>query len=267
MAQFAGSIRRKKRINKKTLYELLTAIKAGRISIEEALTQLEILPYENIEFAKVDHQRYLRRGFPEVIYCPGKTTDQITAIFSRLADTGGPVLATRAEPEVYENLKKHFSEAVYHQTARAIVLAGKDQQEPTGLVLVVSAGTADLPVAEEAALTASLIGSKVERLYDVGVSGIHRLFDNWSMLSKARVIVVVAGMEGALASVVGGLATCPVIAVPTSIGYGSNFGGLAPLLTMLNSCATGVAVVNIDNGYGAGHMAALINRVGERADS
>jgi pyridinium-3,5-biscarboxylic acid mononucleotide synthase len=176
-------------------------------------------------------------------------------------------LATRAEPEVYETLKKHFPDAVYHQTARAIVLASKDQQEQTGLVLVVSAGTADLPVAEEAALTASLIGSKVERLYDVGVSGIHRLFDNWSMLSEARVIVVVAGMEGALASVVGGLATCPVIAVPTSIGYGSNFGGLAPLLTMLNSCATGVAVVNIDNGYGAGHMAALINRVGERADN
>ena len=173
------------------------------------------------------------------------------------------MLATRAEPAVYEAVKAIHPKAEYHVTARALVIRSESEQRPIGYVAVVSAGTADLPVAEEAALTAELVGSHVERLFDVGVAGIHRLFDNWDLLSKARVIVVVAGMEGALASVVGGLAVCPVIAVPTSVGYGANFGGLAPLLTMLNSCATGVAVVNIDNGFGAGYMAALINRVGE----
>jgi pyridinium-3,5-biscarboxylic acid mononucleotide synthase len=247
------------------VHNLLEAVKTGKVSIEQALDRLQVLPYENLEFARVDHQRYLRRGFPEVIYCPGKTVEQITAIFGRLAKSGGTVLATRAESDTYKTLKLKFPEATYHERARAIVLQGKEKVKPVGSVVVVTAGTADLPVAEEAALTAELIGSRVEKLYDVGVSGIHRLFDNWTILSKARVIVVVAGMEGALASVVGGLATCPVVAVPTSVGYGAHFGGLAPLLTMLNSCATGVAVVNIDNGYGAGHMAALINRVGERS--
>ncbi len=200
-----------------------------------------------------------------MIYCPGKTVEQVVAIFGRLAATGGTVLATRAEPAVFEAVRAVHPEAEYHQVARAIVLRGDSEPEPIGCVAVASAGTADMPVAEEAALTAELLGSRVERLFDVGVAGIHRLFDNWDKLKQARVIVVVAGMEGALASVVGGLATCPVIAVPTSIGYGANFGGLAPLLTMLNSCATGVAVVNIDNGYGAGHIAAMINRVGEEA--
>ncbi len=228
------------------------------------MERLCILPYENIGFARIDHQRYLRRGFPEVIYCPGKTEEQVVAIVGRLAAAGGTVLATRAEPSVFEAVKAVFPRVEYHGVAKALVLRGESEPEPVGYVAVVSAGTADLPVAEEAALTAELIGSNVERLFDVGVAGIHRLFDNWDVLSKARVIVVVAGMEGALASVVGGLATCPVIAVPTSVGYGAHFGGLAPLLTMLNSCATGVAVVNIDNGYGAGHIAALINRVGER---
>jgi hypothetical protein len=247
------------------LQDLLAAVKNGSLEIDEAVERLRVLPYENLGFARVDHQRHLRRGFPEVIYCPGKTVEQIVAIVERLAASGGTVLATRAEPAVYEAVKAVHPGAEYHATARALVIRSEFEQTPIGYVAVVSAGTADLPVAEEAALTAELIGSRVERLFDVGVAGIHRLFDNWDLLSKARVIVVVAGMEGALASVVGGLAVCPVIAVPTSVGYGANFGGLAPLLTMLNSCATGVAVVNIDNGFGAGYMAALINRVGEGA--
>ncbi len=242
---------------------MLTAVKEGRLEVAQAAERLQMLPYENLGFARVDHHRYLRRGFPEVVYCPGKTVEQIVAIVGRLAVTGGTVLATRAGKDTFEAVKKEHNAAQYYPEARAIVIHGQDQQAPIGYVAVTSAGTADLPVAEEAALTAELIGSRVERIYDVGVAGIHRLFDNWDKLNKARVIVVVAGMEGALASVVGGLATCPVIAVPTSIGYGSHFGGLAPLLTMLNSCATGVAVVNIDNGYGAGYIAALINRIGE----
>ena len=235
----------------------------GRISVEQAVKRLQVFPYENLGFARVDHQRHLRRGFPEVVYCPGKTIEQIVAIVGRLAASGGTVLATRAEPEAFEAVKTAHPRAEYHRDARAIVIHGENEVVPVGCVTVVSAGTADLPVAEEAALTAELLGSHVERLFDVGVAGIHRLFDNWETLSKARVLVVVAGMEGALASVVGGLAVCPVIAVPTSVGYGAHFGGLAPLLTMLNSCASGVAVVNIDNGYGAGYIAALINRTGE----
>lgn len=250
-------------INHKLLQELLENVRDGRISVEEASERLRILPYEDIGFARIDHQRYLRRGFPEVIYCPGKTTGQIVAIFGRLAASGGIVLATRAEEEAYEAVKAEYPGVEYHREAKALVLRGQTELEPYGFVVVASAGTADIPVAEEAALTAELIGSQVERLYDVGVAGIHRLFDNWDKISRARVIVVVAGMEGALASVIGGLAACPVVAVPTSVGYGANLGGIAPLLTMLNSCASGVAVVNIDNGYGAGYMAALINRAGE----
>lgn len=250
-------------INEKKLQQLLLDVQDGKLSIAEAVERLRVFPYENLGFARVDHQRHLHRGFPEVVYCPGKTVEQIVAIVGRLAASGGTVLATRAEPGVFEAVKAAQPRAEYHPEAKAIVIRGESEGEPVGYVSVVSAGTADLPVAEEAALTAELLGSRVERLFDVGVAGIHRLFDNWDKLSKARVIVVVAGMEGALASVVGGLATCPVIAVPTSIGYGAHFGGLAPLLTMLNSCASGVAVVNIDNGYGAGYIAALINRVGE----
>ncbi len=191
--------------------------------------------------------------------------EQIAVIFKHLAVSGDTVLATRADEAAYEAVKAILPDVIYYREARSLVLHSRHRKPLLGSVTVVSAGTADLPVAEEAALTAELIGSRVTRLYDVGVAGIHRLFDNWDLIAEARVIVVVAGMEGALASVVGGLATCPVIAVPTSVGYGSHFGGLAPLLTMLNSCATGVAVVNIDNGFGAGYLAALINKVGERA--
>ncbi len=222
-----------------------------------------MLPYENLGFARVDHHRHLRRGFPEVIFCQGKSANQVVSIFTSLSATGDTVLATRAEPEIFEAVKEKIPDVKYHREAKAIVLENAEDKELFGLVAIISAGTADIPVAEEAALTASLIGSKVEKLYDVGVAGIHRLIDNLDVIERARVIVVVAGMEGALPSVVGGLARCPVIAVPTSIGYGAHFNGLAPLLTMLNSCASGVAVVNIDNGYGAGHMAALINQVGE----
>lgn len=250
-------------INRKSVQELLESVRQGRISVEEASERLKVLPYEDIGFARVDHQRYLRRGFPEVIYCPGKTPAQVAAIFSRLTASGGTVLATRAGEEVFKTVKVEHPDVEYHREAKALFLRGEKEPKPYGSVVVASAGTADIPVAEEAALTAELIGSRVERLYDVGVAGIHRLFDNWDKISKARVIVVVAGMEGAMASVIGGLAACPVIAVPTSVGYGANLGGIAPLLTMLNSCASGVAVVNIDNGYGAGYMAALINKTGE----
>ncbi len=245
------------------LQDLLKAVQTGEVTVEQAAERLQVLPYENLGFARIDHHRHLRRDFPEVIYCPGKTEEQIVAIFKRLAATGDTVLATRAESQVFEAIKGEIPAACYYREAKAVVLHSERAKQPVGMVAVVSAGTADLPVAEEAALTAELIGSRVERFYDVGVAGIHRLFDSWEIISKAKVIVVIAGMEGALASVVGGLANCPVIAVPTSIGYGANFNGLAPLLTMLNSCATGVAVVNIDNGYGAGYMAALINRIGE----
>ncbi len=245
------------------MQEILESVRQGEISVEEASEKLKILPYEDIGFARVDHQRYLRRGFPEVIYCPGKTPDQVVAIFSRLAASGGTVLATRAGEDVFKVVKAEHPGVEYNREAKALILRGDSSPVLYGGVVVASAGTADIPVAEEAAVTAELIGSRVERLYDVGVAGIHRLIDNWDKLSKARVIVVVAGMEGALASVIGGLAVCPVIAVPTSVGYGANLGGIAPLLTMLNSCASGVAVVNIDNGFGAGYMAALINRIGE----
>ncbi len=238
-------------------------MQAGRINIDQAVEKLVKLPYENLEFARVDHHRQLSKGFPEVIYCPGKTDQQIACIAEKLAASGGTVLATRAEETVYEAVKAVLPAAKYYRTARAVVVHSEKNLQPIGLVTVVSAGTADLPVAEEAALTAELIGSKVERFFDVGVAGIHRLLNNWDKISQARVLIVVAGMEGALASVVGGLANCPVIAVPTSIGYGANFQGLAPLLAMLNSCATGVAVVNIDNGFGAGYIAAMINRLGE----
>ncbi|OPL14646.1 MAG: 1-(5-phosphoribosyl)-5-amino-4-imidazole-carboxylate carboxylase [Firmicutes bacterium ML8_F2] len=250
-------------MQEKKLRELLIDLQEGRLGVDEAVENLRILPYEDLGFAKIDHQRQLRRGFPEVIFCPGKTVAQITAIIDRLAATGGTVLATRAGENIYDAVKNKYPQAEYNRTARTLIIRAVEEPQPVGLVVVISAGTADLPVAEEAAVTAELMGSRVERLFDVGVAGIHRLFDSWEVISKARSIVVAAGMEGALASVVGGLVACPVIAVPTSVGYGANFKGLAPLLTMLNSCATGVAVVNIDNGYGAGYTAALINRTGD----
>jgi len=251
------------------LRALLEGVRAGDTQIDEALESLKTLPFEDIGFAKVDHHRALRSGFPEVIYCPGKATEHILKILERLTTRSSKVLASRASAEVAAAVQAQFPGAVYHVLPRMLVVpgspdagrAGQSPSEVAGTVLVVSAGTADISVAEEAAITAEEMGSPVNRLYDVGVAGIHRLLGNQEQLYQANVLVVVAGMEGALASVVGGLVSRPVIAVPTSVGYGANFNGLSALLTMLNSCATGVGVVNIDNGFGAGFLAHLINRI------
>ena len=250
------------------LRALLERVKAGDTPVDDAMESLKTLPFEDLGFAKLDHHRALRNGFPEVIYCPGKTTDHILKILDRLTNQSSKVLASRASAEVAEAVIKQFPNAVYHDLPRMLVVpgnidagaAGQSPSEVLGTVLVVSAGTADLSVAEEAAITASEMGSPVKRLYDVGVAGIHRLLGHQDQLFQANVLVVVAGMEGALASVVGGLVSRPVIAVPTSVGYGANFQGLSALLTMLNSCASGVGVVNIDNGFGGGFLAHLINR-------
>lgn len=239
----------------------MDSVKSGELSVQEAVGRLRHLPYEDLGFAKVDHHRSLRTGFPEVIFCQGKSSEQVVEIIKRLAERNPVVLATRADEAIYEAVRKAVPHAVYHRQARMIVVRKDEPQPETDkYMMVVSAGTADIPVAEEAAVTAESMGSKVERVYDIGVAGIHRLLDQKDKLRNANVIIVVAGMEGALASVVGGLVDKPVIAVPTSIGYGSSFEGLAALLSMLNTCAEGVAVVNIDNGFGAGYFAHLINR-------
>lgn len=218
------------------------------------------MPYENLGFAKIDHHRSLRDGFPEVVLGEGKTPEQIAAIAERLAERNDRVLVTRATPEAYAAVRAALPDARYHETARCITVERSPVERRAGVV-VLSAGTADLPVAEEAVVTATMMGCDVARVFDVGVAGIHRLLDHLDLLQAANVVVVVAGMEGALPSVVGGLVGVPVIAVPTSVGYGASFDGLAALLTMLNSCAAGVAVVNIDNGFGAGYLAAVINRL------
>jgi len=239
---------------------LLEQLKAGELSVDEALTALRRSSFEDLGFVKVDHHRAIRCGFPEVIFCQGKTVEQVTTIAHRLLQAGAPVLATRAGSEVADALCALDPRAVYHEAARAVVIEPEPRCVRQGLVAVLSAGTADIPVAEEARVTADLVGAVTKPFYDVGVAGLHRLLHYESELREANVVVAVAGMEGALASVVGGLVEAPVIAVPTSIGYGASFQGLAPLLTMLNSCAAGVAVVNIDNGFGGGYMAGLINR-------
>ena len=239
---------------------LLEQVKDGNVSVADALQSLRILPFEDLGFSKVDHHRQLRTGFPEVIFCEGKTVTHVKQISERILAAGHPLLATRATPDMYEAVKEITSEARYNDLGRTITVAQSEDAGASG-ILVVSAGTSDLPVAEEAAETAQMMGHQPERLYDVGVAGLHRLISNHEKLLTARVIIVVAGMEGALPSVVGGLVDCPVIAVPTSIGYGASFGGLAALLGMLNSCASGVTVVNIDNGFGAGYSASLINRL------
>ncbi|ADG83829.1 nickel pincer cofactor biosynthesis protein LarB [Thermincola potens] len=250
-------------MDRQYLKDLLQKVKNGTVSIEEALDSLKVLKYEDLGFAKVDHHRNLRNGFPEVIFAQGKTPEQVVAIFAKLAEKNKNVLATRASQEMYEAVKQICPQAVYHPAARCITLRQKELPKRPGSILVISAGTADLPVAEEAAVTGEIMGNTVLRLYDVGVAGIHRLLDNHQLLSQASVIIVVAGMEGALASVVGGLVDKPVLAVPTSVGYGASFGGIAALLGMLNSCAAGVAVFNIDNGFGAAAMASSILRLKE----
>lgn len=222
------------------------------------MQQLKKLPFEDLGYARIDNHRCLRTGVSEVIYCQGKTLEQIKGIVQRISQNHANILATRAGREVYEAIREVVEECEYHEMARIVVVRPKPL-ETAGNVTVVSAGTSDIPVAEEAAVTAEVLGSKVKRIYDVGVAGIHRLLNVCDDLFKANVTVVVAGMEGALASVVGGLVSCPVIGVPTSIGYGASFGGVAALLSMLNSCASGISVVNIDNGFGAGYQAHLIN--------
>jgi NCAIR mutase (PurE)-related protein len=243
------------------LNELLKNVQQGSLSVEDAMERLRGFPYEDVDdFARLDSHRSLRKGFPEVVFCPGKTTEQIVQIVARIREREGRVMAARASAEVAEVVQAAFPDTVYHTAARMIVAGGPAPRSGRGTVLVVSAGTADIPVADEAAVTAETMGSPVERLYDVGVAGIHRLLGNREQIMTANVLVVAAGMEGALASVVSGLVSRPVVAVPTSVGYGASFGGLSALLTMLNSCAPGVAVVNIDNGFGAGYTAHLINQ-------
>jgi len=245
------------------LRRLLESVRDGTAPIETAIEQLQSLPFEPLGFANVDHHRTIRCGFPEVIFCPGKTVEQLVAIFDRLTAAGGNVLASRATREQFEAVRRSQAAAVYHDPARCITLRQQEAKPATGTIAMVAAGTGDLPVIEEARVTCEIMDQPTERFYDVGVAGIHRLLAHSAALRRARVVVVAAGMEGALASVVGGLVEAPVIAVPTSVGYGASFNGLAPLLTMLNSCAAGVAVVNIDNGFGAGYLASSINRLAE----
>lgn len=244
-------------------------VKNGEIEIGEAVERLRHLPFEDLGFAHVDHHRQIRRGFPEVIYCPGKTVEQIVKIFSALAEKGDNVLATRAEEDVFKALTrtKKFPNVRYEKSAKAIVLEQKEIEPSKTIIPIVTAGTADLPVAAEAKVTAEIMGQRTEIIPDVGVAGLHRLLGHMERLQNANVIIVIAGMEGALASVVGGLVSCPVIAVPTSIGTGASFGGISALLTMLNSCAAGVTVVNIDNGFSAGVAATLINKRIEQNNS
>jgi pyridinium-3,5-biscarboxylic acid mononucleotide synthase len=246
------------------LRKLLTDLQARRRSIDEAIEDLRHLPFKDLGFAKVDHHRSLRCGFPEVIYCEGKQTSQVVDIVERRLEDGGNLLATRAAPEVAQAVARRFRKARYNELARTITIRQQPAAATEGVVAIVCAGTSDMPVAEEARETCQIMDQPTRQYYDVGVAGIHRLLAHAADLAQARAIVVCAGMEGALPSVVGGLVACPVIAVPTSIGYGASFGGIAALLAMLNTCASGVAVVNIDNGFGAGYMAALIGRAGGR---
>lgn len=242
---------------------LLLAVREGETSVPAAMEQLRHLPFEQLDFAHIDHHRAIRCGFPEVIFCLGKTSEQVGTIFGKLAEAGGNILATRATAEQFQTVQQRYAAAEYHETARCITLRQQAPKACIGTIAMVTAGTSDLPVIEEARVTCEIMDQRTQRFYDVGVAGIHRLLSHSKALRAARVVIVAAGMEGALASVVGGLVEAPVIAVPTSVGYGASFMGLAPLLTMLNSCAAGVAVVNIDNGFGAGYLASLINRLGE----
>jgi len=250
-------------MTRERLEKLLRELQSGRLSVAAALDRLRALPYEDLGFASVDHHRSLRQGFPEVIFCEGKTRAQVVAIARGLLAKGGPLLATRASADVARALRRLDRRAQYHELPRTVTIERKKPSR-AGDILIVTAGTADVPVAEEARVTAEVMGSRVDTIYDVGVAGIHRVLGRHERIRRARVLVVVAGMDGVLPSVVGGLVDRPVIAVPTSRGYGASFGGLAALLTMLNSCAAGVGVMNIDNGFGAGVLAHRINILGER---
>jgi NCAIR mutase (PurE)-related protein len=248
-------------MDQKEVYKLLEQVKSGEVSIDQAVLDLKEAPYQDIGYAKIDTHRGLRQGIPEVIYGAGKTADQIIGIVKEMTSHHQKnVMITRVSPEKAQRICEEVP-MIYHELARFGQVGEMPEKTGKGRILVVTGGTSDLPVSEEAALTAEMLGNTVDRLYDVGVSGLHRLLDHLDDIMNARVIVAAAGMEGALASVVGGLADCPVIAVPTSVGYGASFGGLSALLSMLNSCASGVSVVNIDNGFGAGYLASMINHI------
>ncbi len=240
--------------------KMLMDYKNGKISLKEILEEIKRLPYEDLGFAKIDTHREIRKGFPETIFCQGKTHEQILTIIEHMNKKTHNILATKANDQIFKAVKKKFSQAEYNNTAKTIIIRKEKTPSKKGKILIITAGTSDIPVAEEAVVTMEIMGSTVEKVYDVGVAGIHRLLDLKDKLFEANVVIVVAGMEGALASIVGGITSKPVIAVPTSVGYGASFKGIAPLLTMLNSCAEGVVVVNIDNGFGAGYFAHIINR-------
>lgn len=244
------------------LKKLLEDVKNNDLDIDDALEKLKDLPYEDLGYAHIDHHRSIRNGYPEVIYCKGKSDEHILGIIDRMNKKNTNILGTRCRKETFEKIIKIYPNAEYEELSQILKIKNEEVKEQgKGKILIVTGGTSDIPVADEAYFTAEFFGNKVERLYDVGVAGIHRLLSNRNIIEEARVIVAVAGMEGALPSVVGGLVDVPVIAVPTSVGYGANFDGLAPLLAMLNSCASGISVVNIDNGFGAGYLASIINKL------
>ena len=240
--------------------KLMQNLKSNKINVEEAIKKLNFLPFEDLGFAKIDHHRALRKGFPEVVFCQNKTTEQVASIVRKLSSVNAVVLATRATEEMFKEVKKHIKNAKYNEISKTIIINKNDKKLRKGNILVLSAGTSDINVAEEVAVVAEAMGNNVERLYDVGVAGLHRLLSNKEKLENSKVLVIVAGMDGVLPSVVSGLIGKPIIAVPTSVGYGASFKGIAPLLTMLNSCSPGVVVVNIDNGFGAGYFASLVNK-------
>jgi NCAIR mutase (PurE)-related protein len=245
----------------KEVEKLLKDVKDGTRTIEEAIEVLRTFPYTDLGFARIDHHREIRTGYPEIVYCAGKTIEQVRDIFRVMTEKESNVIGTRADEEMFEAVKSNSPDAVYYREAKIISVQKKKPESSGSSIAVITAGTSDIPVAEEAAVTAELLGNKVLKIYDAGVAGIHRLVDKLPEIRKCRVIIVIAGMEGALASVVGGLVDIPVIAVPTSVGYGANFGGISALLGMLTSCSAGVTVVNIDNGFGAGFSASMINRM------
>jgi NCAIR mutase (PurE)-related protein len=249
-------------MNRESLKKLLNSVKNGKVSVAKALERIKSLPFEDMGFAKVDTHREVRKGFPEVVLCQGKLPAQVRDIMTEILRHSERVMASRADAQVYGAVREAIPAAAYHETARTITVDRRRKAGKSGLVVVCCAGTGDLPVAEEARVTAEFMDAKTETIYDAGVAGIHRLLCSTTLIQRARCVIAVAGMEGALASVVGGIAGVPVIAVPTSVGYGASFGGVAPLLTMLNSCSPGVVVVNIDNGFGAGYAAAMINSAG-----
>jgi NCAIR mutase (PurE)-related protein len=249
-------------LDKNKLKQLLDLVASGKLSVEDATSKLSHLSFEDIEYAHIDHHRSLRKGFPEVIYGEGKTTEQITGIMEKMSPHEDIILVTRVDEQKAKHIVSHFPDAVFHNSAKMIILKNKSiPKQGKGKILILSAGTSDIPVAKEAFLTADAMGNEVESVFDVGVAGIHRLFNYKDLIDQSSVLVVVAGMEGALPSVVAGMVSKPVIAVPTSIGYGVSFGGLTALFAMLNSCSSNVAVVNIDNGFGAGYIASMINRL------